>query len=73
MKNNKPVVTQKYEFEYQDESKVLKFQQVFDCSVYLHSDARNKTDYFSMEWFATFCQPSIGTPVEEMEPVLMES
>ena len=66
----KPVVTEKHEFEYRDESILL---ALLEFSYDEDSDAGNKNDNFPIEWFAKNSKLSIELLWEQIKPGVMES
>ena len=69
MEKIRPVVAEKYEFEYRDKSSLLAHLKCSHCQ---DTDVRNKIDNFSSKWFATIWELPIGVLVEEIEGVVIE-
>ena len=65
----KPVVTEKHEFQYRDESIIVALFVTFGLS---RIDSGNNPENYSMELFATRWKLSIRTLGKEIKPVAIE-
>ena len=65
----RPLVTEKIEVDYGDESKLLAY---LDSSNHQKSEARIKTIYYLTENYCKSFKLSIGTPLEENRPGIIE-